>query len=33
MEGFPLWLKIVVYVVVGATVAYPIFMVVSSLLG
>lgn len=33
MEGFPLWLKIIVYVVVAVTVAYPVIMIVRSILG
>lgn len=33
MEGFPLWLKVVVYLVVAATLIYPAIMIGISLLG
>jgi hypothetical protein len=33
MEGFPLWLKVIVYLVVGVTLIYPVVMIVSTLLG
>ncbi len=33
MDGFPLWLKVVVYLVVGIVFIYPVIMIVNSLLG